>query len=156
MFTRIRVCNTILHAVEQRMTKFYCTLKIVLRRPPQRRVFYVGACITTPHERFYVRHANKLKRHCDQNDCMVVVWHGTATAAQIVERQLIAFSKTISGNFNYQPGGEGFRASSEESWVYVCLGSSNIEPIRKKQTPAEKFLIRTTMTAWAFICCKEG
>ena len=104
---------------------------ILFRRPEHTRGFYVGACKSTPNERFYVKYSNNLKPHCDQYDCMVVVWRGTATDAIWVERKIIAHAKQIPGNVNYLPGGEGISASPEEGWVYVCLGSRNGEVLRR-------------------------
>ena len=57
---------------------------IVFRGPEHTRGFYVGACKSTLRERFYVKYSNNLKRPCDQYDCMVVVWRGTATEAILV------------------------------------------------------------------------
>ena len=81
---------------------------ILVRRPEHTRGFYVGACSkSTPNERFYAKYANNLKPHCDQYDCMVVVWRGTATDAILVEKKLILHSKQIAGNANTAVGGEG-------------------------------------------------
>ena len=60
---------------------------ILVRRPEHTRGFYVGACKSTPNERFYVKYSNNLRPHCDQYDCMVVVWRGTATDAIWVEKK---------------------------------------------------------------------
>lgn len=104
---------------------------ILVRRPEHTRGFYVGACKSTPNERFYVKHSNNLRPHCDQYDYMVVVWRGTATDAIWVETKLISHSKQIAGNANTGDGGEGIGASPEECWVYVCLGSRSGEVLRR-------------------------
>ena len=104
---------------------------ILVRRPEHTRGFYVGACKSTPNERFYVKHSNNLRPHCDQYDYMVVVWRGTATDAIWVETKLISYSKQITGNANTGDGGEGIGASPEECWVYVCLGSRSGEVLRR-------------------------